>query len=49
MLVTKDVPKVYNDKAPLEADSWLETQNTDDPTKKEEAYPIKLPIAGGKG
>jgi hypothetical protein len=49
MLVTKDVPKVYNKGAPLEASSWLTKQATDDPTKAAAAFPINLPIAGGKG
>ena len=49
ILVTKDVPNAYNDKEVLKADSWLATQNTDNPTKKAEACPINLPIAGGKG
>jgi hypothetical protein len=49
LLVTKDVPKVYDSIAVLQADSWLKTQNQDDPTKKQAAYSINLPIAGGKG
>lgn len=49
MLLTKDVPKAYDATAPLKSDTWLTQQATDDPTKKEDAYPIKLPIAGGKG
>jgi hypothetical protein len=49
ILVTRDVPKRYNDKEILQADSWLATQSADDPTTKAEACPINLPIAGGKG
>ncbi|CZR52728.1 uncharacterized protein PAC_02605 [Phialocephala subalpina] len=52
LLITKDVPKEYNSAAPLQADSWIKDQDSNavtDPTKKEDAFPIKLPIAGGKG
>ncbi len=49
MLLTKDIPKAYNSLAPLESDTWLTQQATDDPTKTETVYPINLPIAGGKG
>lgn len=46
------MPKEYNDNAPLHADSWVQKQDSNamtDPSKKEDAFPIKLPIAGGKG
>jgi hypothetical protein len=49
MLLTKDVPKQYNVSAPLMSDTWLQKQASDDPSKKEDEYPIRLPIAGGKG
>ncbi|KAK0117084.1 hypothetical protein ONS96_012922 [Cadophora gregata f. sp. sojae] len=49
LLVTKDVPKFYDTSRPLRADSWLTMQEAFDPMATEEAFPIKLPIAGGKG
>jgi len=47
VLLTRDVPKVYNSKAVLKADSWMATQNN--PIANPDEYAIKLPISGGKG
>ncbi|KAI9857978.1 MAG: hypothetical protein M1813_007948 [Trichoglossum hirsutum] len=49
ILTTKDVPKHYDSSpaAVLRPDSWLHA--SDNPTASPDAYPIKLPIAGGKG
>ncbi len=47
LLITKDVPKLYDSKNPLEPDSWLKTQNQ--ATTTTAAALINLPVAGGKG
>ncbi|KAH8654011.1 hypothetical protein BGZ60DRAFT_496363 [Tricladium varicosporioides] len=52
LLLTKDVPKEYDASNPVKADSWIKDQNSNtvtDASKKEDAFSIKLPIAGGKG
>jgi hypothetical protein len=47
LLITKDVPKLWDDKHPLKPDTWLSMQEEQAAT--ETVPPIKLPIAGGKG
>lgn len=47
LLLTVDVPKLYDKKHPLTASSWIDQQN--DPTLSPEQPVIKIPIAGGKG
>lgn len=47
LLVTQDVPKIYDAANPLHADTWLKTQNNASTTNA--APLINLPIATGKG
>jgi hypothetical protein len=47
LLITQDVPKIYDTAHPLHADTWLETQNNASTTNS--APLINLPIATGKG
>lgn len=47
ILITKDVPKIYDVQSPLHPDSWLTSQKE---SQASSAQPVvKLPIAGGKG
>jgi hypothetical protein len=48
ILVTKDVPKGYQDKYAAEADTWLKNQ-ADGQAPSPDACLVQLPIAGGKG
>ncbi|KAJ9607111.1 hypothetical protein H2200_008183 [Cladophialophora chaetospira] len=47
ILVTTDVPKVYDPNQKLTADSWI--THMADPKASPDACKVKLPIAGGKG
>lgn len=47
LLLTADVPKLYDKGHPLTASSWIDQQN--DPQSSSAQPVINIPIAGGKG
>lgn len=47
LLLTKDVPSVYDSSKPLTPESWLDSQART--TSDDKPEQIKLPVAGGKG
>jgi hypothetical protein len=49
LLITKDVPKLYDTTKHLHADSWLLNQTKDNKAATNTQPAIRLPIAGGKG
>jgi hypothetical protein len=49
LLITKDVPKLYDIKKQLHPDSWLINQTKDNKAATNTQAAIKLPISGSKG